>query len=795
MIVGGVEATLDAKDNSMSSVAILAAQRVANLRQELIAMGVEAGPAFDSLASKLRIAELNLRSLQDTTDGAKQGLKNVGDGAEKTTDQLSQLNSLAIRLMERLLIFYALRETFTFVTGLYSAAEAMTKLQDQSELTLVKIQELQYGASVTDIPFNKVAEAVDNFDKKLAEMKMSTADVLASLGLSFGQLFAMSPDERFDAIATAIASLPTQLQRTKAEVELFGSDAIDPLIKNYLALTKAAHDSNSIVGDETINALSNTAKMYKALGTEISSFADTVIEAGQRTVEAWSAPIFGGNLPTIEMIMGFMMQGPMGMLAPPKAATDINLPAPKRGGAGGDLGGRGYIDQLVAESAATKSLTAEQSFELGVLKELDLLDSAHASHIDGMTTPALKAYTDQVKAHSAEQKKAAEFAKQWNVAIDDLNSAGEGWKGTLDSIDGETVEAVKYYLQAGVAQHELALAYGLTEAQVKAVAKSLEDEKQAQEVALRQEEQVRIATDAYYKAYNASSKDSLTTQINDAYLAADAKIAAMTKSKNYSIEAEMLIWKTADLTTQNLITAWAIRDTSSKAYYLNQKNQAEDDYDNKVANSELFTSLDIQLSLKRRDAAREEYNNWKALADQKLLDQQKLSAAATEIARQAAEKQRIMDMGGSFDLPVLTDDSVKQQYGGDAAAKARLKYIQDYYNMYPGAAPGGSGPTGLAPNDQAGWQRLLAMQQEYLELKAHYPQAAEGGLIKVGERGPEVVRLPVNSQVAPSGYMPGGGAPSVIHYWNVNGSGEQVAAEVKAILMRDQFVNRMFGSV
>jgi hypothetical protein len=77
---------------------------------------------------------------------------------------------------------------------------------------------------------------------------------------------------------------------------------------------------------------------------------------------------------------------------------------------------------------------------------------------------------------------AAEGAKRFAEAMEELNAAGRGWQGTLETIDGETVEAIKYYLEAGVAQDKLATAYELTAVQVKAVAASLQDEKEALKV-------------------------------------------------------------------------------------------------------------------------------------------------------------------------------------------------------------------------------------------------------------------------------------------------------------------------
>lgn len=71
-------------------------------------------------------------------------------------------------------------------------------------------------------------------------------------------------------------------------------------------------------------------------------------------------------------------------------------------------------------------------------------------------------------------------ADQLAEAMVELNSAGKGWQGTLDTIDGEVVEAAKYYLDAGVSQRALATAYGLTAVQVKSVETAMNDAQEAQ---------------------------------------------------------------------------------------------------------------------------------------------------------------------------------------------------------------------------------------------------------------------------------------------------------------------------
>ena len=92
-------------------------------------------------------------------------------------------------------------------------------------------------------------------------------------------------------------------------------------------------------------------------------------------------------------------------------------------------------------------------------------------------------YSDAIVFNTAVNQKRLSALTATKKAQDDiatsmieLNSVGVGWQGTLNTINGSVVEAIKFYLAAGVSQSELATAYGLTAAQVKAVASALTDE-------------------------------------------------------------------------------------------------------------------------------------------------------------------------------------------------------------------------------------------------------------------------------------------------------------------------------
>ena len=46
----------------------------------------------------------------------------------------------------------------------------------------------------------------------------------------------------------------------------------------------------------------------------------------------------------------------------------------------------------------------------------------------------------------------------------------------------------------------------------------------------------------------------------------------------------------------------------------------------------------------------------------------------------------------------------------------RLKQLQQEFSQYPGAAPGGSGPTGLMSGDARGYSDMLNRQREFMHL-------------------------------------------------------------------------------
>ena len=112
---------------------------------------------------------------------------------------------------------------------------------------------------------------------------------------------------------------------------------------------------------------------------------------------------------------------------------------------------------------------------------------------------------------------------------------------------------------------------------------------------------------------------------------------------------------------------------------------------------------------------------------------------------------------------------------------------------------------GIDPGFAEKWARegfsfteiLNAFKGGYTPKNPHGPRIegfAEGGTILVGERGPEVVRLPFGSTVFPSGASPGGVGAHITNHIYINDTLESASRKVASEIMRTAKQSRMFGT-
>ena len=133
-------------------------------------------------------------------------------------------------------------------------------------------------------------------------------------------------------------------------------------------------------------------------------------------------------------------------------------------------------------AAATITYTEAIAFntkalaDKGAAAKIAAVEAKALADADKVAADAIHASNDRMV---KDTQTMVDALRPFRAAMGELNSAGIGWQGTLDTIDGTVVEAIKHYMEAGVSQKALADAYGLTDTQVKAVASSMKAETEA----------------------------------------------------------------------------------------------------------------------------------------------------------------------------------------------------------------------------------------------------------------------------------------------------------------------------
>lgn len=664
---------------------------------------------------------------------AASGVSQVGSAAANAGQNMGQVEGIAMRLIERMLILYALRGTFQFVVGLYEAADALVKLSASTDLSLDKLQMLQAGAEDSGVAFTKVTSAIDTLDKNLAENKIKTQDALESIGLSFAQVFALKPEERFDAIVHAIGALPDKLSRTKAEVALFGSDAIDPLVKNYDALTLSANATNRVMGSDTIRTLAYATEAYsiffRSVKTEASDFYAYMIEHFASGVTSFSNAVMG----------------PLGDNKNPTGPRDIFLPSDDQGG--GDSGNieitvKGYvdyIDKLKQAASGVRALTEEQVKQLLQLKQLNLLTEDNAAALTkdginiGLNTEQYKRFTAAMKDMTAVDKAAEQYAQAWEKAVKqtealwdrDIEAMAKRSKVTAQINDDQAKDREQRDLKENADR----LARGvITDNQFFLNKAAIEYQ--------------------YYQRHNDLLKANEVYSLNTLKNQEDKELSAL--------ESEFARGLIDEQTYQQDRAAIVER-------YASERLSVEDKFNS-------------DMDIRRRQEIDKEIADRKAAVAQEEKDRQTAAAAA----QNAQAKQQNLDQGGSMDIN-----------------RGNLDQNAAYWNI-PASAAEAMAARGFSFQEiVSAWQSGTV--SKWIPHGPRIPGFATGGTvdIMVGEHGPEAIRAPIGTQVAPSGSSFGGGSVTV----NMHISGLLDPSTVRTLtdamekeLIRRSKTSQLFGS-
>lgn len=275
--------------------------------------------------------------------------------------------------------------------------------------------------------------------------------------------------------------------------------------------------------------------------------------------------------------------------------------------------------EIEAGMAARKWTESAEGKAAAIQAERDALASLEKKAVELAQSEAKRA-EENAKALAA-AKEAMEAEKKRAAAMEELNSAGEGWRGTLAKLNEETVKAVKGYLEAGVSQGALATAYELTATEVRAIASALQEEAKAAKEAERANEEleqarkraIEQASGLWDKYYDALREADLSTH-NDRLKVIDdwkqAQIFAAVEAGTYTEEYYQRIEAAANQMTQAQMVNMDDLRKHSKTYAQEQASEAEATYQYVLAHAQEFTSAFIELKRREADEARQAANNW-----------------------------------------------------------------------------------------------------------------------------------------------------------------------------------------
>jgi hypothetical protein len=382
----------------------------------------------------------------------------------------------------------------------------------------------------------------------------------------------------------------------------------------------------------------------------------------------------------------------------------------------------------------------------------------------GANADATQKLGDNSRMTKEEQKKLAEAMKE-------INSVGTDWHKTLETISGDTVEAIKYYLEAGVGLDKLATAYGLTETQAKAVEKAWKEGTETLKNQIKAAEELGDQWNQYYDEL----QDLVATDLDKANHASLQKYEKTVKMLQDMGVAETKFyddaWKLYEHDVQKNEASLIAKDTKSKAYLQQQIQDAQQTYDRMRMHSDQYTQQDIQNQGKIVQSLKDMASNWgqvNAVIDKQTEMVRTLSGEVLTLKEYEARQAS----GGSFEVTRNNFDAMLGQFRVANSQRAYQMAASGYsfqeiiqYNQLQGTLPAPRGP--------------------------RIPGFRDGG---VGDFGDGTLAVLHGKEAIVPLDKSSGLGPNVTITQYINGTAAEVARKVSDEIMRTLKQQRQFGA-
>ena len=207
---------------------------------------------------------------------ASRAMDRMGKQAKQTARDVSTLKNIAIGAvlakgigMAANAFMNASRAALSYAASAANAVDQTNDLAKRLGMSVESLQALQMAAKLSGVDdatgaLQKLTVAIGN------AAESGKTEAFTKLGLDFQALQAMSPEEQFKAIQSAIAGLATPAERAAAAVAIFGKAGVEllPLMsQNLEEIEQRMRRLGAIVGTdqvEAIGSMNDSLDMVKA---------------------------------------------------------------------------------------------------------------------------------------------------------------------------------------------------------------------------------------------------------------------------------------------------------------------------------------------------------------------------------------------------------------------------------------------------------------------------------------------------------------------------------------------------
>jgi hypothetical protein len=522
--------------------------------------------AFTSEAAKATAA---VKTMETGADTAAAKLSKLGQGVDlkstisdpmgtattMTTQFAESLGGVGIAAVGITASVVALGAAL-FELGSYSA-EVIAKfddLADKTGMSVPALSRLSNASHVIGADLNQLTDVVFKLEQKMGENSETFQKGLTAMGLSTETLKAAGPDKYLELVTAGLQGIADPSARAAAGTEVLG--------KGYRDVAAALNDLGDglrLTADIEPFTLQQ-AKDAEAFGFQVAALVEHFkalgIAMGAELIPVLST--FVGWLETLRSTYNSLPDAVKTVISPMNLLTATW----REGSAALEAFGIKAtalppIETLVAQTTAAHAAAVQQL----------------APHVV-TATEALATQKDVLKAHEEQVKKDAAALAEWTKATDAVNAAMVPWEQTLATVNKGLQEDIAIALSSGVSQKDLATAWGLTDAQIKAVVISLSDYATA-----------LTATADLEKAELARRKEitAITLkQTNDRVVAEFQKQQAAAASEAAFLKANLADAQAQDAIQQGIATTTAAATTSADVIgtaYTTHFNAAKDSFE------------------------------------------------------------------------------------------------------------------------------------------------------------------------------------------------------------------------